>query len=147
MDAAAHVVDVTPRRAQQFRLPPGSIANWQNRRVSDDVQIQSGTAIADAFGLITASNVAVDTAGNRVRFEWVVPPSFLEADPLAMPGSCRVAWTSQPGRIYVLDASADFLSWTPLQTFTATLDSVVFDDPALPAPGRRFYRAKTVNAP
>ena len=146
-DAATHTVDVTPRRTRQFRLPPGAVANWQNRRVSDNVQIQSGTAVADAAGLLTASNVTVSTAGNRVRFEWVVPPSFLGGDALAAPGFFRLAWTVQPGRVYTLLSSEDFIAWTPLRSFTAATDAVTFDDPALAAPGRRFYRAQTLNAP
>ena len=147
VDGNSRTVGVTPRRTQRFRLPPGAVVNWQNRRVSDDAQIQSGVAIADAAGLATATNVAVGVAGNRVRFAWVVPPSLLDGDPLAAPGFFRLAWTSQPGRVYSLDVSADFTNWTPLRSFTAATEAVVFDDPALPAPGRRFYRAKTVNVP
>ena len=146
-DATPHTVDVTPRRTQQFRLAPGSVANWQNRRVSDNVQIQSGTAVADAFGRVTASNLIVGTAGNRVRFEWVVPPSILSAEPLSAPSRCRLAWTSQPGRVYTLDSSEDLNGWTPLQTFTATASSIVFEDFSAPSPGQRYYRTKTARGP
>ena len=61
-DGLTHTVEVTPRRTQQFHPPPGTVANWQNRRVSDDVQIQSGTATVDAVGLITVCNVTVSPA-------------------------------------------------------------------------------------
>ena len=142
-DETSRTVDVTPRRTQQFRLPPGAVANWQNRRAADNVQIQAGTAVADAAGLVTASNVTVGAGGNRIRFDWIVPPAFLTGDPLAAPGFFRLAWTSQPGRVYALHASDDFTHWTFLRTFTAATDAVTFDEPALAAPARRFYRAQT----
>ena len=69
LDGRSHVVDVTPRRTQRFRPAIGAILNWRNMRVGDGVQVQSGTAVVDAAGLVTATNVAVGTAGNRVRFE------------------------------------------------------------------------------
>lgn len=146
-DTATRTVDVTPRRTQQFRLPPGSVANWQNRRVSDGAQIQAGVAIADAAGLLTASNIAVGAAGNRVRFEWVVPPSILEAGPLSAPVRYRLAWSGQPGRVYSVDSSEDLNAWAPLQSLTATVTSITFEDSSPPAAGRRFYRTKTVNHP
>ena len=69
MDARTHTVDVTPRRTQRFHPASGATMAWRNLRVSDNVQIQSGTATVDASGLVTASNVTVSTTGNRVRFE------------------------------------------------------------------------------
>ena len=74
VDAATHTVDVTPRRTQQFRPTPGATANWHNFRVSDGVSLQSGIVTADAFGLLTVSNVTVSAEGNRVRLELISPP-------------------------------------------------------------------------
>ena len=104
-DGFTHTVDVTPRRAQLFRPAPGTVANWQNRRVNDNVQIQSGTATVDGFGLITVSNVTVSPAGNRLRIEWV-PVASLEISPASISLSsgavsgrqiavaANVAWTA-----------------------------------------------------
>ncbi len=75
VDGQSHTVDLTPRRTQSFRPEPGAVATWRNRRVADGVQIQTGTATVDAFGLVTASNVAVGPGGNRVRFEVASVPS------------------------------------------------------------------------
>ena len=46
-------VDVTPRRRQAFVVDPGVEYVWENRRVSDNALIDTGTTTADADGLLT----------------------------------------------------------------------------------------------
>jgi hypothetical protein len=67
-DGSSQTVDVTPRRRQQFVVIPAAIYRWENRRLSDNVLLQSGTVIADAAGLVTAADMQVDGAGVRLSF-------------------------------------------------------------------------------
>lgn len=64
------------------------------------------------------------------RFEWVA---------WSAPGTCRLTVTSVAGQSYVLEATADFAGWTPLQTNVAPDASCTFEDPTGGLP-RRFYR-------
>jgi hypothetical protein len=41
-----------------------------------------------------------------------------------------------------LDLSENLTQWTPLQTFTATSNTITFVDPAALGAARRFYRAR-----
>ncbi len=65
-DASNQTVDVTPRRLQHFHITPGANYAWENRRVSDDGLVASGTVAADADGLVTVQNFAVSPSGNRL---------------------------------------------------------------------------------
>ena len=60
------VVDVTPRRCQRFRLKPGENAVWTNTRISDGEIIQSGTVLADEWGLVTLEKVTISKGMNRL---------------------------------------------------------------------------------
>ena len=63
---AEGVVDVTPRRCQQFRLKPHEKLVWTNTRISDGEIIQSGEVIADEWGLVTLEKVAISNNMNRL---------------------------------------------------------------------------------
>jgi hypothetical protein len=78
-DGGSQTVDVTPRRRQQFVVTPGAVYHWENRRLSDNVLLQSGTVVADSAGLITAPAVQVNAAGVRLSFSpagGTPPPTF-----------------------------------------------------------------------
>jgi len=60
-------VDVTPRRLQQFKLPPGQQVKWTNGTPGSDEPIQSGEATADRWGLVTLEKVRVTKGTNRIR--------------------------------------------------------------------------------
>ena len=60
------VVDVTPRRCQQFRLKPGEAFVWSNSRLSDGEMIQSGKVMADQWGLVTLEGVTITDGMNRL---------------------------------------------------------------------------------
>lgn len=64
--ASSGTVDITPRRLQAFRTPPGSVWQWSNRQVPDEGEVQSGTVTADAHGLITIPGFRVTKTGNRL---------------------------------------------------------------------------------
>jgi hypothetical protein len=64
--SGAQVVNVTPRRLQQFVVSPGAPYTWQNTRLSDGTVIQTGVVIADADGLITIEGFEVDEGGSRL---------------------------------------------------------------------------------
>lgn len=53
----------------------------------------------------------------------------------------RLALNAQPGQRYRLDASADLKNWSPISTNTAVSSTLEIDDPTVPAPALRFYRA------
>jgi hypothetical protein len=59
-------VDVTPRRCQQFKVKPGTKLTWSNVSLADQKEVQSGTVVADATGLVTVPKVQVSKAGNRL---------------------------------------------------------------------------------
>lgn len=67
-DGSSQTMDVTPRRLQRFVVTAGAAYAWENRRLADGALLQSGTAIADGAGLITAPSVQVDAAAMRLSF-------------------------------------------------------------------------------
>ena len=62
----ACIVDVTPRRVQRFAVKPTAQVTWTNTSLTDGRAIQSGTATADEWGLITLPRVQVTKSGNRI---------------------------------------------------------------------------------
>jgi len=60
------VVDVTPRRCQQFRLAPGETFTWTNTRLPDGTTVQSGTGTVDQWGLATIKDVTISQSMNRL---------------------------------------------------------------------------------
>jgi len=60
------VVDLTPRRTQEFRARPGEKFRWTNVSVADNSKIQSGNMSADRLGLVTIEGVLVTTDGNKI---------------------------------------------------------------------------------
>jgi hypothetical protein len=59
-------VDITPRRLQQFLINPGSKYLWENRTIKDNSLVESGTVIADKYGLVTIQHFRVASAGSRL---------------------------------------------------------------------------------
>lgn len=80
-DGSSQIVDVTPRRRQQFVVVPGAAYTWEARRLADNALLQSGVVVADASSLITAPAVQVDAAGVRLSFQ----PSSGTPPPTATP--------------------------------------------------------------
>jgi hypothetical protein len=62
----ACTADVTPRRCQKFKAKPGDKFAWTNHSVADGKVVQTGTATADKWGLVTAENVAITKGKNRL---------------------------------------------------------------------------------
>ena len=65
-DGSTQTVDVTPRRLQTFSIVPADAYAWENRRVSDNGLVASGTVFADADGLVTVPAFQVTASGNRL---------------------------------------------------------------------------------
>ncbi len=65
--AAACTADVTPRRCQRFKPAPGTVLRWTNVSRADGREVQSGTAKADALGLVTLEGATVTKGLNRIR--------------------------------------------------------------------------------
>jgi pimeloyl-ACP methyl ester carboxylesterase len=59
-------VDITPRRCQRFAAKAGEQFKWTNTSVADGKVIQSGTADADRWGLVTLKGVTVTTGKHRI---------------------------------------------------------------------------------
>jgi hypothetical protein len=66
-DGAPVLVDITPRRLQQFQVTPGQEYRWENRQVEGDLLIDSGTVTADQYGVLTVLQVQILPDGNRIR--------------------------------------------------------------------------------
>ena len=60
------MADVTPRRCRQFKAQPGQRFAWTNTSLAGDKTIQSGTAVADDRGLVTAQQVCISKGKNRL---------------------------------------------------------------------------------
>jgi hypothetical protein len=72
-DGLDQSVDVTVRRAQQFRPAAGTSVEWENRRVSDGAVVGAGSVTVDAAGLVTVPAVAVGPGGNRLWLRAAAP--------------------------------------------------------------------------
>ena len=65
-------VDVTPRRCTKFKAAPGQEFTWTNDQKPTLAgsaqwrQVQTGTAKADKWGLVTLEQVKVTQPGNRI---------------------------------------------------------------------------------
>jgi hypothetical protein len=60
-------VDLTPRRLQQFRTPPGAKFTYTVTRGTSAKELASGAAVADEFQLLTLRQIPLEKGGNRVR--------------------------------------------------------------------------------
>lgn len=61
-------VDLTPRRLQKFKIKPMEAFKWKNISLKDKKEIQSGTVIADKYGLVTVEKLIVEKGdGNRIK--------------------------------------------------------------------------------
>ena len=61
-------MDITPRRLQHFDVTPGQTYYWENKQLSTGIIVQSGTIIADEYGLITVPGFSIEksTWGNKL---------------------------------------------------------------------------------
>ncbi|KPA15696.1 secreted protein containing Peptidase S9, prolyl oligopeptidase active site region domain protein [Candidatus Magnetomorum sp. HK-1] len=61
-------MDITPRRLQNFDVAPGQTYYWENKQLSTGTIVQSGTIIADEYGLITVPGFSIEksTWGNKL---------------------------------------------------------------------------------
>ncbi len=62
-------VDFTPRRCRDFKAKSGEKFAWTNTELKGGKVVQSGTAEADQWGLVTIEKVKVSKSKNRVRIE------------------------------------------------------------------------------
>ena len=63
------IVDLTPRRCQKFKPQPGAKVTWTNTSMPDGKVIQTQTAVADQWGLVTLEKVVVTKGKNRIRIK------------------------------------------------------------------------------
>jgi hypothetical protein len=62
----ACTVNITPRRVQQFKPPPGTRVRWTNTSQDNSEVIQTGEATIDELGLITLPKIRIDKGLNRI---------------------------------------------------------------------------------
>ena len=62
-------VDVTPRHCREFKPREGQKFRWTNTSLVDRKVVESGTAAADRWGLVTLQGVKVAKGKNRIRIE------------------------------------------------------------------------------
>jgi len=67
--ADSATMDLTPRRCQRFKPRPGQQFRWSHVSLTDGHSLQSGTATADAWGLVTLKGIVVSKAKSRIRVE------------------------------------------------------------------------------
>ncbi len=94
-DGSTQEVDVTSRRTQHFQVAPGQTFYWENRRVSDNGLVRSGTIVADTDGLVTIENVQVSGEGNQLM---ISSDSDIEI-PTATPTPLQTATSTPTPRI------------------------------------------------
>jgi len=58
--------DAVPRRLQTLAHAPGTAFLWENRQQPDHTLVQSGSAVADANGLISLPSLLLTKPGNRI---------------------------------------------------------------------------------
>jgi hypothetical protein len=58
--------DVTPRRCQKFKALPGEKFAWTNTSLAENKVLQTGTAVADQYGFVTAEKVTITKGKNRL---------------------------------------------------------------------------------
>ena len=61
------VTDVTPRRCQQFKAAPGEKFRWEHAEIESGEVIQSGSAEADRWGLVTVPGVKIGRGKTRLK--------------------------------------------------------------------------------
>ena len=57
-------------------------------------------------------------------------------------GQATITVSSQPGLIYVLEASTDLVNWTVINTMTASGTTLTFTDFSAGGFNQRFYRVR-----
>jgi len=62
----ACTADVTPRRCRRFKAAPGQKFTWINTSLADNRVVQTGRAVADPHGLVTAEKVIITKGRNRL---------------------------------------------------------------------------------
>jgi pimeloyl-ACP methyl ester carboxylesterase len=97
--AGAQTADVTPQRTLAFKVGPGQSVTWQNKNVTTNQLLQSGTVTADSLGLVTIPGVQVLTGnGNRLTLNAVLSAPVLQAPigltPLLSP---TITWSGVSG--------------------------------------------------
>jgi hypothetical protein len=58
--------DLAPRRWQKFKARPGQKFTWTNTSLADKKVAQTGTAVADRWGLVTAERAMVSKGRHRL---------------------------------------------------------------------------------
>ena len=71
-----------------------------------------------------------------------VPPSLTYAPPVAGTTGFSLTLAGETGVSYVIEASSDLNTWTPVATLTASNGTLNFTDPDAGNSSQRFYRAK-----
>ena len=111
------VVDVTPRRLQQFRVVQGASYHYTVTRESDGAVLRSGALQPDAGSLLTLTQVPVYKTGTTVRFEALGALAVetprggplhlaLSRNPLDGPAAVELSWPAAGmGRVVIMDVS------------------------------------------
>lgn len=81
MSGSTLTADITPRRLQLCQIMPGAEYIWENQQLPAGPSLVSGTAIADASGLVTMSSVTISPEGNRLILRLNGPPPTPTATP------------------------------------------------------------------
>lgn len=68
-NASNQVVDVLPRRTQNFQPQPGEVLRFESQRLSNAATLQVGTVTVEDDGRVIVPGVWVSTAGTRLVLE------------------------------------------------------------------------------
>jgi hypothetical protein len=92
------VVDVTPRRLQNFAVAAGNQYAYSVTRLSDGAVVQSGTVSADTIPLVTIPTVKVYRAGSKLHLDNLGPVGVPTPAPPAPPRRLELVPSSNPVR-------------------------------------------------
>ena len=117
--------------------PPGAVyAQWYDP--------SSGTfeAMTHATGSNSVVSLPLPDFSEDLAGVVYSPPSLTPVS-LGKPGGFKFRFDSETGGKYVIERSTDLASWTPFESVTNDIGTLLLVDPSAPSSSRLFFRARS----
>ena len=107
----------------------------------------TGTGANGTWSLYVIDDAPMDigeiAGGWSLVITWADAVSPVQLLSPAIPGASTFQTTlmGQPGKTYVIQASSDLITWTPIATNTLSGTNWIFAEPVDPSVSHRFFRA------